>query len=216
MCIICVSKKGIRQPNTKELKNMFDSNPDGAGFMYLKKDGVHISKGYMYFQELQNQLLKMNFTNDDVVIYHFRKSTQAGVHPEFTHPYPYTTKMDNCKALDLICSLGIAHNGIISFTSDGSKNYNDTMLFITNYFVKIVKNRSDLLDEKIQDIILQLTKSKFAFLDKYGDVVTIGDFNKNDDGLLFSNYSYLDKININDFYNQKYISKNCALKGFKY
>ena len=33
MCIICVSKKGIQQPDRATLAQMFNANPDGAGYM---------------------------------------------------------------------------------------------------------------------------------------------------------------------------------------
>ena len=34
MCIICVSKSGVRQPSDITLRAMFRRNPHGAGYMY--------------------------------------------------------------------------------------------------------------------------------------------------------------------------------------
>ena len=39
MCIICVSRKGIRQPSDKTIAAMYSRNPHGAGYMYAR-DGM--------------------------------------------------------------------------------------------------------------------------------------------------------------------------------
>ena len=202
MCIICVSKKGVRQPTLNELKKCFEHNSDGAGIMVyneiLKK--VEISKGFMKWEDFKNYVTRCNFTKDDIVVYHFRIGTQGNKVPELTHPYPLTSKLENCKALDCVCKVGIAHNGIITLTSDGNSDYNDTMLFITKYLSKLIKNRNEYLDKDIQSLIKELTNSKFAMINNRGEVVTIGDF-INEDGLLFSNNSYKS-------YDYRYYHKN--------
>ena len=54
MCIICVSKSGIRQPAERELYAMFQSNPHGAGYMVARHGMVTVSKGYIAFDEFLN------------------------------------------------------------------------------------------------------------------------------------------------------------------
>ena len=51
MCIICVSKSGIRQPGDALLRSMFLHNPHGAGFMYARDGRVMIHKGFMDMDE---------------------------------------------------------------------------------------------------------------------------------------------------------------------
>lgn len=206
MCIICVSKKGVRQPNNEELKNMFDNNEDGCGYMSLKNNQVVIAKGFLTFEEFKKALDLEKFTNENVVIYHFRKSTQGGIQRELTHPYPLSSQMKKLRALDIICDLGIVHNGIISMTSNPKiTDYNDTMKFITDYMSKLIRNSNDLKSAEIQEMILRLTQSKWAFLDKFGNVETIGNFiTDKESGLMFSNSTYQSYDDIFNYNNRKY------------
>lgn len=191
MCIICISKKGVRQPNTTELKTMFKNNPDGAGYMFLNSDNeVEIHKGFMTWEDFQEAIRIQKFTKDDVVIYHFRISTQAGVNPQMCHPFPLTDRLEQTEYLNCVTPVGIAHNGVIALTSDrNNKQYSDTALFITRYLVNLVKCPDDLEDKETLKTIEKLAGSKLAILDNWGRVTTIGNF-INDKGLLFSNGSY--------------------------
>lgn len=190
MCIICVSKAGVRQPTEQELYTMFMNNPHGAGYMYARHGIVTISKGYMEFDEFMNALHKEHFTEWNSVVYHFRISTQAGVSPEMTHPFPLSNRLARMEKLDTTCRFGIAHNGIIHLTTDPTnKRYSDTALFITQYLRPLIKRHEDLLDQRILDTIWQLAQSKFAIMEGSGYVATVGQF-LNRDGLLFSNTSF--------------------------
>ena len=190
MCIICVSKSGVRQPTEQELRTMFQNNPHGAGYMVARHGVVTISKGYMTCGEFLNALRKEHFTEKDSVVYHFRISTQAGVNPEMTHPFPLSNRLARMEKLDTTCRIGVAHNGIIRLTTDPDNHrYSDTALFITQYLTYLIKRREDLRDTRILDTIYRLAQSKFAIMDGGGYVATVGEF-LNRDGLLFSNSSY--------------------------
>ena len=47
MCIICVSKSGVRQPGEAAIRAMFLRNPHGAGYMVARGGRVQIHKGFM-------------------------------------------------------------------------------------------------------------------------------------------------------------------------
>lgn len=191
MCIICVSNKGIKQPTKDQLLQMFLNNPHGAGFMFARNGAVTIHKGFMKFAEFYAAVKAENFTKNDVVIYHFRISTQAGVTPEMTHPFPLTANIAECKALDTVCNIGVAHNGIITLTTNhADKEYNDTAHFIAEYMSRIITTESDLKDQNKLRRVEMLAKSKLAILSGSGTVATLGYFIKDKDGLLFSNYTY--------------------------
>lgn len=192
MCVICVSKVGVKQPTIKQLRNMFESNPHGAGYMYCKDGRVVIQKGFMTFDDLIQQLRLERFGVDDAVVYHFRISTQAN-RKEMTHPFPLTSNLENTKLLNVSCKCGIAHNGIIQMTTDRSNTeYNDTALFITKYMKKLLHSSNDLKDTAILDMIKELTHSKWAIMDGSGYIAVVGDFIVEENGLLFSNHSYID------------------------
>ena len=189
MCIICASPEGARQPTVRQIKAMFARNPHGAGYMVARNGKVEIHKGFMELSDLLRQLSHEAFTAQDAVVYHFRVSTQAGVTPAMTHPFPLTSSLSNCEKLDLTCSCGVAHNGIIRMTSTGSRQYSDTALFITRYMTRLIHTQKDLKDPAILEMLEALTASRLAILDKSGYLATVGPFIE-DDGLLFSNPSY--------------------------
>lgn len=192
MCIICVSKKGIEQPTTERIRTMFKNNPHGAGYMHIKNDRVIIHKGFMDCDEFVDQIQRENFTSDDVVVYHFRISTQAGVNPEMTHPFPLSSVTDHLKALDVECACGIAHNGVIHMTSlPGKTDMSDTALFIQKYVPHILRTPEDLRNPECMTILKELIGfSKLAILDQSGYVATVGYFITEKDGLMYSNNTY--------------------------
>ena len=190
MCIICVSPAKTRQPSVKTIRTMFEENPHGAGYMYARNGMVHISKGYMNIDDFLSALHDEHFTAKDPVVYHFRISTQAGVNPQMTHPFPLSNQRAHMKALDVNCGCGIAHNGIIRLTTDPSnKEYSDTAIFITDYLSAIIRRPDDLKDPQVLQLIHRLAGSKLAIMDGSGYIATVGNF-INDKGLLYSNGSY--------------------------
>lgn len=194
MCIICVSKQGIEQPTADTIRTMFRNNPHGAGYMHVRNGHVIIHKGFMDCDEFLDQIRLEKFTEDDVVVYHFRISTQAGVNPEMTHPFPLSSETEHLKALDVECSCGIAHNGIISLTSTKAKtDMSDTALFIQNYVPHILRTPEDLKNPNVLRILQELIGySKLAILDGSGYVATVGHFIEGNNGLLYSNTTYFD------------------------
>lgn len=191
MCVICVSGCGVPQPTKNQIKTMFQTNPDGAGYMVARSGRVEIHKGFMTCESLVSALENERLTAADAVVYHFRISTQAGVTMSMTHPFPLTRKISDCKSLDAECSLGVAHNGIIRLTSDyRDREYNDTAHFIAEYMSFLVRSKKDMHDPRILAIIEKLTCSKWALLYKDGTISTVGNFIREENGLLFSNMSY--------------------------
>ena len=163
MCIICVSKSGVRQPSDITLRAMFRRNPHGAGYMYARDGKVTIHKGFMNIEDFLAAVHAEQFTPQDSVVYHFRISTQAGVNAPMTHPFPLSNQPRLMRSLDLTCRCGVAHNGIIQLTSDpDNKRYSDTAIFITDYLSKIIRKKADLRDPVTLELIWQLAKSKFA------------------------------------------------------
>lgn len=190
MCIICVSPKRVRQPNVTTIRRMFRNNPDGAGYMVARDGKVTISKGFMDVDEYIEAIRAEHFTAKDPVVYHFRISTQAGVNPEMTHPFPLSNRIEHMKVLDVECSCGVAHNGIIRLTTDrNNREYSDTALFIANYLSLIIREPGDLKDERVLTLIHRLAGSKLAIMDGDGYIATVGEY-INQKGLLFSNTSF--------------------------
>ena len=177
MCVICVSGKGVRQPSESEIRLMFRKNPHGAGYMVADGKSVRIEKGFMTVEDLLYSLKFEKFGKDDVVVYHFRISTQAGVNPQMTQPFPLTDELDYMKALAVKCRCGIAHNGIIPLTTDPrEKEFSDTAMFIAFYLTELVTRPDDLHDKDVLADIEDLIQSKMVILDGTGELAYVGKF----------------------------------------
>ena len=191
MCVIAASPIGARQPTESELHSMWIHNPHGGGYMTVRNGKVEIHKGFLHWVDFARSVRSEHFTNADPVVYHFRISTQGGVNPEMTHPFPLSHNLEIMKALDVICSIGVAHNGIIPLTSSVYEtNYSDTALFVAHYMSNIIRCPNDIRNPYIKRMIDELGKSKFALMDSDGNITTIGKF-FDDNGVLLSNENHL-------------------------
>lgn len=208
MCIIVVKDKNKPLPKDKYLKNCFENNPDGAGFMYLKNNQVIIDKGYMTYNSFEKRYRKLckkfNDFKDLPLIMHFRIGTAGANSKQNTHPYPISDDKRDLHKTYIKTALGLAHNGIIHEynPSKHEKDINDTQKFIMQYLYPLYKNWSTFYkNEKILNGINSITDSKFAFLDKYGKIKLVGKFETDEDGILYSNSNYQDSW----YYNYRYM-----------
>lgn len=207
MCVICVKKQGIEMPSKSLIHDMWVTNPHGSGYMINRNGKVLIRKGLMSERALLDSLKNDNVNKDDILVLHMRISTQAGVTRSMTHPFPFTSNLEEMEMLNAYTNLGIAHNGIITMTSNPFENrYNDTSIFIAKYMTKIIHYYDDLHDSSILEILEQLTQSKLALLDKNGQLALVGEFYE-DDGLLFSNLhhkkDYFKLMGMNRYYSKE-------------
>ena len=192
MCIIACKPLNVAFPKEEYLENCFDNNDHGAGFMYAYNGVVHIQKGYETFKAFKAALTNARKITGDNVPYvmHFRIATQ-GFDKCMTHPFPLSKEMKNLKKLKFDCNVGIAHNGILDITSDGSKEYSDTMKFITDYLSLIIKNYSWYKNKDTVQLIENLIDgSRLCILDKKGHGEILGSGWEEKDGIWYSNHSY--------------------------
>lgn len=98
MCIAIWKEKDMLL-SKDTLKNSWDANPDGAGFMYAEEGKVHIVKGLMTFQDF---LEAYEPHKDKACALHFRIATHGNVDAANTHPFRVSD------------TLGLVHNGIIN------------------------------------------------------------------------------------------------------
>ena len=220
MCVIVAKKKGVELPSKKILKDCFETNPDGAGLMYVNENKkIVIEKGFMTFEAFYKKLTELNKKYNlkkKALVMHFRITTQGGTSPGNCHPFPVTDDEKKLKSTYLECdNIAFAHNGIISlYSMRDDKGMSDTMLLskellypLFNYNKKFYKQEHN--QELIEEII---GTDKIAFLDNEEKIITIGEF-KEDEGVLYSNlnhkknYNYYN-YNYNDYYNYDNYSYN--------
>lgn len=219
MCIIVAKDKKHPLPKDEYLKNCFDNNPDGAGFMYVNNDEVVIDKGYMNLKSFMKRYKKLckkyNNFKDKSLVMHFRIGTAGANSRENTHPYPVTYDKKLIHKTYYRTDLGVAHNGIIHDYNPKTddKTTNDTQNFIINYIYPLYKNYNKFYKNKyIMEGIEKITGSKFAFLDKYDNIYLVGKFEEDESGVKYSNSNYLPYYNYGyDYY--KYYDRYYDMYG---
>lgn len=191
MCIIAAKAKGVKMPSEETLRNMWDNNDDGAGFMYAKDGYVYVDKGYMDYQAFYNALQRLSKTVDltqTALVMHFRITTHGGTKAANTHPFPITDSVGMLQKLRLKTKLAVAHNGIIPVKP--RKGISDTMEYIAGQLAPLAKALPSFYrNPHTLEMIANATDSKLAFLDAKGNIYTVGDFIE-DDGVLYSNGTF--------------------------
>lgn len=206
MCIIVAKEKNCKIPKKQILKNCFDYNSDGAGFMYVNNDNqVVIDKGYMTFNDFYKRLKKLKKEYNDFkgkcLVMHFRIGTSGGNVAENTHPYVISKKIKDLKKLYTTCDIGVVHNGIISHYTPKKGTTNDTQRFIMNYLYKIYKYIPDFYkDADIMYGIERTCQSKLCFLNNKDELYYVGDFIE-DNGIMYSNDTYEPYYNYTPIYD---------------
>lgn len=204
MCVIAVKPKGIDMPTDEVLQQMWNTNRDGAGFMYNDEGRVHIKKGFMTFDDFKRNLQSVydeltrraiNLKEDVSFVYHFRIATHGTVIPENTHPFPVSSDIDALKALDVSTDLGMAHNGVIrTLDNDLTHNLTDTATFVKDVLVpfKAFFSSAFLQLANITKFIGNtINASRLAFLDGEGNVTKIGSWTTGECQLDYSNKNHV-------------------------
>lgn len=209
MCVIAIKPKGVDMIDDQTIKDMWDTNSDGAGFMYLNKDNdVIINKGYMVYEEFLKNVKEIDDVDDikeTPLILHFRITTHGGTSPENTHPFPVSTQVDHLKALDVKAHLAMAHNGVISSVNTAD-DLSDTQIFIKDIIAPLSRFGGTFLDDYKNLIEYGIGKSKLVFLDNKGTITKFGEW-KEQDGVFYSNlnHDYSNyKISTGSYYNYDY------------
>ena len=209
MCIIVAKRIGEELPSERVLRNCFDYNSDGMGWMYNYNGKVIGTKGYMKFEEGYRTLKELDKKiglKDRGLVLHFRITTSGGTCMENCHPFPISNNGKDLKKLDWVDTIGVAHNGIISnYIPPKGSSYSDTQLFIKNYLYDIKKEHEDFLtNPSLLFAIEKTVGSKLCFLDGEGNITLIGKFIEEEDGCSYSNETYLDLTDLYKSWNTSY------------
>lgn len=211
MCIIAIKPKNKEIQKKEILKNCFTRNSDGAGYMFVKDNEVVIKKGFMTFDEFYTSVMKDytdNHLKNSNLVMHFRIGTSGESKLGCTHPFPLTDNYTDLEKLRTKANIGVCHNGIVSGMNSRLNKYSDTEIYIKNVLAPIVKLKINAyLFKDIQNLILLTTNSKWCILDKFDNMVTIGEFVEND-GYYYSNDTYKPyippKYDYSDYYSSGY------------
>lgn len=171
MCVLVIVKAGQNLPSREDLMAMHRANPHGMGFA---SKSMHY-KG-MNFERFYNRLQFV--PKDEGIIIHFRYATHGSVCAKNCHPFKKG-------------KIWFAHNGILDIAPHDDMTDSETAFRDILYPVaKEYGLHSIELGYVVDEII---GYSKFAFLDKHGDIRTFGHFQEYH-GYLCSNLNFVDRI----------------------
>lgn len=227
MCVIMIKKKGVSMPMNETIKSMWDTNSDGAGFMFALDNKVFIQKGFMKLTELtkailllEKGLLKKGTNIKDVpLVMHFRITTHGGTSAANTHPFAITNNEKLLVEKEVTTDLGLAHNGIINSVTS-ALNLSDTMVYITDVLSPLKMLNADFYKTTFGKELMENTIgfSKFAFLDKEGAIELVGEFKNGTKAetkdLLFSNL--LHEYPATTYYKSNYNTSDYYYDNFDY
>jgi predicted glutamine amidotransferase len=164
MCIIITKAKSEHWPKISELEIAMSNNPDGYGIAY-------IDRGLNVFKTTDRELFIDTYKRlaeklKSPCVIHFRIMTHGEICDENSHPF-----------IDKDRKIAFAHNGVLSIRAD--KGRTDSETFFANLFLPIYYSQKYKFSDSVQNAIQCIIgSSKFAFLDKNGNLFHFGQFIK--------------------------------------
>lgn len=187
MCVIAYAPKGVDIPTTEQLKAMWNTNPDGAGYAY-EDNNHHIvyKKGFMTLESLLKDLENPErFKNTNFAI-HFRIGTSGKNDARTCHPFPLSTTFGDLRETGGEEDAVLFHNGILSQGKESDPLASDTQDFVIA-FAPLLKKYSK---SKTRDFFMEeLVKgNRLLILYKNNKVKMYGQWEK--DGELYVSNTY--------------------------
>ena len=159
MCVIAYIPKESKGMSYKDFKDMWITNPDGAGIMWIENDNrVYFRKGYFDPDELYRDYLVIKEDHNFECALHFRIATAGGINDKMCHPFVMTNNDDIIVKTEGRADVLVMHNGIIKINN--RPNFSDTAEYIernlypmyrkdNRFFLHFTKRQKALLENEI-------------------------------------------------------------------
>lgn len=187
MCVICFSPKGVDAPTEEQIRDMFLTNPDGAGYAYNGKNGkVFYKKGFMKVEDLLEELEPLGKWKNKNLGLHFRIGTAGKNDAQTCHPFEISSRYEDLRKVEGNGPV-LFHNGILADGGMLNEHSSDTQDFVAAFAPILEKyNKSKTRDKWIEEII---SNNKLLVMYDKNKYKMYGEWKK--DGELFvSNLNY--------------------------
>lgn len=182
MCILITKPRGAQFPPLEAICNSAENNPDGFSLAYNIGNEL-ITYKTMSVRRFISKYMSLSSildAGDTGMIIHARIATHGSITLKNCHCWKtFEGHFDE---------MAFAHNGILSIHTRNGMTDSET--FLRDYFEPAYLSGGWEEAEKV--IIKNIGFSKFAFIDKDGDICQFGNF-LNEDGCSYSNTSYLSR-----------------------
>lgn len=181
MCIIAIKPREVGYPSYQRVKNMCENNSDGFAIVW------HVNGQPVRNYRTLNEKKFLKKYNEITSTYK-AKDVSLFIHARIkTHG---TQKLENCHGwIEDKIGLAFAHNGILSIKN--RDDMTDSETFFRDIFAPVFELGG--WDAGERAIKACIGTSKFCFMDMYGNLIHYGQYIKGDDGILYSNDSYLER-----------------------
>ena len=181
MCIIAIKTREVAYPSYKRVKNMCENNNDGFAIVW------HVNGEPVRNYRTLNEKKFLKKYNEITSTYN-AKDVSLFIHARIkTHG---TQKLENCHGwIEDKIGLAFAHNGILSIKN--RDDMTDSETFFRDIFAPAFELGGWSAGERA--IKACIGTSKFCFMDMYGNLIHYGNYIKGDDGILYSNDSYMER-----------------------
>ena len=176
MCIIIIKPAGVALPELSTLEMCEYQNPHGFGFATPTK--VYHSMNRLDFENHVYSDIKV----DEPAIIHCRIATHGSVRKRNCHPF-----------VDAETGVAFAHNGILDLKPIG--DWTDSETAFRTRFVPVIKKYGYDSRELAAAVRETIGSSRFAFLNKRGEIQMYGSWVKSE-GCFFSHpvWYYLQNV----------------------
>jgi hypothetical protein len=172
MCIAIYKPAGV-EIERDTLRNCWDHNKDGAGFMYPLDGKLVMEKGFMRWKVFKRHWNRLGDLRKELpIVLHFRTATHGSVSPPNCHPF----KLEDT-------DIGYVHNGVIrEVTVPKNSDLTDSEVFGQAYLNRLSEAVEggltiDMLDEAWLHNMIDgvIGHSKLVFMDNEGKVTIVGE-----------------------------------------
>ena len=181
MCIIAIKSREVAYPSYKRVRTMCENNSDGFAIVWhVNGEPVrnYRTLNEKKFLKKYNEITSTYKAKDVSLFIHARIKTHG------------TQKLENCHGwIEDKVGLAFAHNGILSIKN--RDDMTDSETFFRDIFAPVFEIGG--WDAGERAIKACIGTSKFCFMDMYGNLIHFGNYIKGDDGILYSNDSYMER-----------------------
>lgn len=170
MCILIVKPQGAKVPPLQTLKNCALRNNHGFGYATAQDEYKTLD-----FDEFSAKVSEIK--DEEAAIIHLRYATHGSICTANCHPFR-----------DQATGVAFAHNGVLSIIADHDKTDSETAF--RSLFVPKIEQYGLFSRALTQAVNRVIGASKFAFIDREGNIKTFGRFIEFD-GCYYSNYQFL-------------------------
>jgi hypothetical protein len=166
MCVIVCQSIGADMLGRSALSQMWQANPDGAGYMFAYEGILYVRKPYYKLRELVRAYTEEHkeYGAYSPFVLHFRVATHGSKNEENTHPHI----LANGEA-------GLVHNGILSFDPPMSADISDTVFFCRTVLAE--RATAQLTDDKFAGLLGEMIgpSNKLVIMDNAGNASIVNE-----------------------------------------